>query len=95
MPLSNHPEIFVCLAMVVGVYGILYWDVARRPEQGWLIVAVGLLGKLLGPAGAAWLIFKGDWPLRAMVLCLGNDFLWWIPFTVYLRDCWKIKKPGF
>ena len=33
MPLANHPAVFACLGMVVGVYGILYLDVARRPEQ--------------------------------------------------------------
>lgn len=85
----NHPEIFSCLAMVVGIYGILYWDVARRPEQGGLIAAVGLLGKLLGPLGAYWLILQGQWPLKALVLCVGNDFIWWIPFAFYLRDWFK------
>lgn len=28
LPLQNHPEIFACLAMVVGVYGLCYWEVA-------------------------------------------------------------------
>jgi hypothetical protein len=92
MPLSNHPEIFICLAMVVGIYGILYLDVARRPEQGVPIAAVGLLGKILGPLGAAWLIWNGSWPPKALVLCLGNDFIWWVPFTLYLWDCPKKGK---
>ena len=47
MPLANYPAIFACLAMVIGLYGVLYLDVARRPEEGWLIVAVGLAGKVL------------------------------------------------
>ncbi len=21
-------------------------------------------------------------------LCLTNDFIWWIPFALYLRDAW-------
>jgi hypothetical protein len=29
MPLQNHPQIFACLRMVVGFYGILYLEVAR------------------------------------------------------------------
>jgi len=37
LPLINHPEIFACLGMVVGLYGILYLEVARAPERGWLI----------------------------------------------------------
>jgi len=89
LPLLNHPSVFSCLAMVVGVYGVLYLDVARRPEQGWLIAAVGLAGKVLGPIGLATLILKGVWPLSTIVLCLTNDFIWWIPFSLYLKDSWR------
>ena len=32
MPPQRYPEIFACLAMVVGLYGILYLEIARRPE---------------------------------------------------------------
>jgi hypothetical protein len=88
MPPLNHPAIFACLAMVVGLYGILYLEVARRPERGWLLAAVGLAGKLLGPAGLAVLIANGTWPARTIVLCLTNDLIWWVPFTLYLRDAW-------
>lgn len=86
MTLSNYPEIFACLGMVVGVYGFLYWQVARAPEEGALIAAVGLLGKVLGPIGLAQLIASGQWPMKSIVLCVTNDFLWWIPFTLYLVD---------
>lgn len=88
MPPLNHPAIFSCLAMVVGLYGILYLDVARRPEHGWLIAAVGLAGKVLGPIGLAVLIVRGVWPTATLVLCLSNDILWWIPFSFYLKDSW-------
>ncbi len=86
MPLSNTPEIFACLAMVVGIYGFLYWQVARDPEHGAPIAAVGLLGKVLGPIGLAQLITTGAWPLKSIVLCVTNDFVWWIPFALYLID---------
>jgi hypothetical protein len=86
MPPMSNPEIFACLGMVIGLYGFLYLDVARRPGQGWPIVAVGLAGKILGPLGAVWLIASGHWPLRAFVLCLTNDLIWWIPFALYLAD---------
>jgi hypothetical protein len=86
MPLSNTPEIFACLAMVVGIYGFLYWQVARDPEHGAPIAAVGLLGKVLGPIGLAQLIYTGAWPMKSIVLCITNDFVWWIPFALYLID---------
>ena len=86
MPLSNTPEIFACLAMVVGIYGFLYWQVARDPEHGAPIAAVGLLGKIRGPIGLAQLIYTGAWPLKSIILCVTNDFVWWIPFGLYLID---------
>jgi hypothetical protein len=88
MPLSNYPPLFACLGMIVGLYGILYLEVARVPERGWLIAAVGLAGKVLGPIGMLQLIWTGTWPPSAIVLCVTNDFIWWIPFSLYLRDSW-------
>ena len=88
MPLANHPQIFACLGMVIGLYGILYLEVARAPEGGWLIAAVGLVGKVLGPIGMAVLLWQGVWPLATVVLCITNDFVWWLPFLLYLHDAW-------
>lgn len=86
LPLINYPEFFQCLAMVVGLYGIIYWEVARKPEAGFLLAAVGLLGKVLGPIGLATLILSGKWPVSTIILCLTNDLIWWIPFSIYLFD---------
>jgi hypothetical protein len=94
MPPANYPAVFACLGMVIGLYGVLYLDVARRPERGWLVVAVGLAGKVLGPVGMVWLIYTGQWPLRAIVLCLTNDVIWWIPFLMYLHDAWPGSRIG-
>jgi hypothetical protein len=87
----NYPEIFACLGMVVGLYGILYLEVARVPERGWLLAAVGLLGKTLGPIGWLNLVMRGRWPVRTAVLCLTNDLIWWIPFGLYLYDAWPAR----
>jgi len=95
LPLSNTPQIFATLGMVLGLYGILYLDVALRPAQGWLVAAVALTGKILGPLGLAWLILTGTWPPAAVVLVLTNDLIWWIPFALYLRDAWPPFRRGF
>ena len=92
MPLSNHPEVFACLAMVVGIYGFLYWQVARDPEHGAAIAAVGLLGKVLGPIGLAQLIGHAPLAMKSMILCVTNDFIWWIPFVLYLYDCRNARR---
>ena len=68
LPLSNSPQIFACLGMVLGLYGLLYLEVARRPEQGWSIAAVGFIGKLLGPLGLTWLIATGVWPFSTVII---------------------------
>lgn len=91
MPLLNYPQIFACLGMVVGLYGVLYLEIARAPERGWLPAAVGMAGKVLGPIGLAGLIWSGAWPPRTAVLCITNDLIWWAPFGVYLWDAW----PGW
>jgi hypothetical protein len=88
MPPQEYPEIFACLGMVVGLYGVLYLEVARVPERGWLPAAVGLAGKVLGPIGLVRLLWGGLWPPATIVLCLTNDFVWWIPFGLYLHDAW-------
>jgi hypothetical protein len=88
MPPSNTPQIFACLGMVVGLYGVLYLEVARVPERGFLLAAVGLTGKVLGPIGLAPLILGGAWPAETLVLCLTNDLVWWLPFAIYLKDAW-------
>lgn len=91
----NHPEIFACLGMVLGLYGVLYLEVARAPERGWLLAAVGFVGKVLGPIGAVVLIVRGAWPARFFWHCVANDVLWWIPFALYLRDAWPEFRAGF
>jgi hypothetical protein len=95
MALSNQPAVFACLGMVLGLYGILYLEVARAPERGWLIAAVGLTGKVLGPIGMFWLIARGAWPASALLLCVTNDLIWWVPFAVYLKDGWPAFRVEF
>jgi hypothetical protein len=92
MPPANYPQIFACLGMVIGLYGLLYLQVARQPETGWTIAAVGLAGKVLGPIGMVQLIWSGEWPLKAAVLCLTNDLIWWVPFGIYLYDAYSLRR---
>ncbi len=94
MPLANQPQIFACLGLVVGLYGILYLEVARVPERGWLLAAVGLTGKILGPIGLLGLQWQGIWPPATLILCLTNDFIWWIPFALYLWDSWPYFRKS-
>jgi len=95
MPPLNHPAIFACLGMVIGLYGLLYLEVARVPERGWLLAAVGLLGKLLGPIGLLALIWSRTWPMASVLICATNDLIWLLPFGLYLYDAWPAFRRDF
>ena len=66
----------LCLPRHGGLYGVLYLEVARVPERGWVLAAVGLTGKVFGPIGLARLIWSGVWPVRTGILCVTNDLIW-------------------
>ena len=82
----NYPEIWQCVGMIVGVYGVGYWVAAADPRRHWPIVFVGLLGKLFGPIGFAIALWKGTFPPAFGLTILTNDLIWWVPFALMLWD---------
>lgn len=88
----NYPDVFACLGMVVGLYGIVYFEIARRPERGFLLAAVGFLGKVLGPIGMLILIAQGKWKPAASIINVANDLIWLVPFAMYLWDSWPFYR---
>jgi hypothetical protein len=83
-PLPNYPELWQCIGMIVGVYGIGYWIAASDPVRHWPIVLVGLLGKIFGPIGFLQAVLNDRFPVAMGVTILTNDLIWWIPFTLVL-----------
>jgi len=88
----NYPSLWQCLSMVVGLYGLLYAYAAVRLDRAKLIIAVGLAGKILGPIGMFIAVRSGEWPLRAVTLIVFNDFIWWLPFALFLLDRTRIGE---
>jgi flotillin len=84
LPPPRYPSIWACLGMVVVVYALAYAYVAFDPGRGTPFVAVGLLGKALGPAGWLAAVASGELPPRTFPLILANDLVWWFPFLCYL-----------
>jgi hypothetical protein len=82
----NYPAIWSCLGMVVGVYAFGYAYAARHLDRASPFIAIGLLGKLLGPAGWIVTVASGEWPARTLTLILFNDVIWWLPFSLFLID---------
>lgn len=92
LPAPRYPSIWACLGMVVGAYGLLYAWAARHPERARPVVAVGLLGKILGPAGWVLAVRAGELPARTFPLVALNDLLWWLPFSLLLLEGTRLRE---
>jgi hypothetical protein len=82
----SYPSIWACLGMVVGVYGLGYAYAAWRLDRAAPFIAIGLLGKILGPAGWLLAVNHGEWPVRTVTLILWNDVIWLLPFALFLLE---------
>ena len=83
-PAPRYPELWQCIGMIVGVYGVGYWVAGTDPLRHWPIVLVGFLGKIFGPIGLVGSLLKGTLPFQMIATCVFNDFIWWIPFAMIL-----------
>jgi len=80
----RYPQIWQCVGMIVGVYGVGYLIAATDPYRHWPIVFVGLLGKILGPIGFVKAFADGIFPPTFGLTILTNDLIWWVPFGLML-----------
>jgi hypothetical protein len=78
-----------CVGMIILVYALGYWFASRRPNPE--LVAVGLLGKVLGPIGFVWAVAAGLLPLWFGLVIVSNDVIWWPAFVRYLRETWPVS----
>ncbi len=89
MELPRYPQIWQCVGMIVGVYGIGYLVAASDPLRHWPITLVGLLGKVFGPIGFAGALLNGTLPLAFGATIITNDLIWWIPFAAILYQTFR------
>jgi hypothetical protein len=92
----NHPMVWQGMGMIIGVYGLGYWWASSDPHRHWPIVMVGFLGKIFGPLGFFFNYFQGLVPFEFIYTLITNDFIWWIPFILILKDVhvktnWKLS----
>lgn len=79
-----EPVRWPVVAVVVGLFGLLYAYAAWRPERADIVVAVGLMSKIAGPLGWLVAVSQQQWPVRTFPLVLLGDLLWWFPLLAYL-----------
>lgn len=81
----NYPQLWQCIGMIVGVYGVGYLVAAGDPLRHWPIVLVGLLGKIFGPIGFVHAASTGHLPWIAGITIIFNDVIWWLPLGLILH----------
>lgn len=86
LPAPLYPAIWSTLGMVLGLYGLLYGYAALHLDRARPIIAVGLLGKLLGPIGWILAVHAGELPVRTFALIAFDDLVWWLPFAIFLLE---------
>jgi hypothetical protein len=67
-------------------YGLGYAFGAWRLDRAFPFIALGLLGKTLGPIGWVATVHAGEWPIQTFTLILFNDVVWWLPFGLFLLE---------
>lgn len=90
----RYPEIWQCVGMIVGVYGVGYLIAASDPRVHWPIVLVGLLGKIFGPIGFLAALVEGTFPPIFGLTIVTNDLIWWIPFSMILWDAYASRRTA-
>jgi hypothetical protein len=68
------------IGMMVGVYAIGYYLLARDPRRYCGFIWIALAGKTLGPLGFIYYASTGVLPWTFGWTCVFNDLIWWPVF---------------
>ena len=77
-------QLWQCIGMMAGVYGVGYIIASYDPYRHWAITVVGLLAKVTVAVGFVIAFVGGSLPARMGWIVLTNDLVWCIPFGVIL-----------
>lgn len=76
----NYLPIWQGVGMMVAVFGLGYYYIARNPERYGNYVWIGILGKTFGPVGGIYGVLTGQLPVAFFWVFLLNDLIWWPVF---------------
>jgi hypothetical protein len=88
---ASPVELWQCIGMLVGVYGVAYGIASADPRRHRAIVLVGFLGKLLGPLGTLAALRRGSLPASFLLVNLTNDLIW-LPLFAWIL--WRLRSDG-
>lgn len=91
--MPTTPDLIIrTIGMMVGVYALAYWIAASDPMKYWPLVAVGIVGKMLGPIGFFHSVYTGILPWKAGTMILMNDLIWLPGFVLIFL--YAIRREG-
>ncbi len=95
LQMPTTPDVMIrCIGMMVGVYALGYWIAAQDVVRYWPLVAVGIVGKTLGPIGFVQSAMTGVLPWHSGIMLMCNDLVWWLPFWIITLYGWKRSNQG-
>ncbi len=80
------------IGIITLVFGIGYVVASLNPFRHWVIILVGLLGKMFGVIIFLFYFFKGALPLQAGLIVLTNDIIWLAPFSIILYGAFEYNR---
>ncbi|MFZ4507379.1 MAG: alkyl hydroperoxide reductase [Fimbriimonas sp.] len=92
LPLPTYLPIWQGVGMIVGVYALGYWLIARDPVRYGPFVWIGLLGKVFGPIGCLLAALKGDLPWSFGWINLTNDIIWLPAFIGFALELVRAER---
>ena len=92
MPVPSMLALWQSVGMIVGVYAIGYWLVARDPVRYGAFALIGLLGKVFGPIGFVWTALRGELPWVFGWINVTNDLIWLPAFGVFCWRWWRVER---
>ncbi len=78
------------IGMFVLVYSPAYFWAGMHPKDHPHLIAIGFLGKLLGPIGFVHSYLNRDLPLQFGIINIFNDLIWLPVFALYLYDSIRV-----
>lgn len=91
----NKPDISFPIQLVgilVGLFGVGYYLVAKNPIENRNVLLLGFLSKLLGSCLGTWYVARGSLPLRFVLVYFFADVIYLPPFYLILRRLYALAK---
>ena len=77
------------MGILIAVFSVIYFYAAWKPENSKKLILLGLVSKIFPSIALFFMIWKFDWPAKIFVMIFFNDWIWLIPFILFLT-----KKPA-